>query len=84
MNKRLATGETAMEITLQLDPDIQCWLDRIVKEHGHNHEYWLMELARIGRENLEDSLLADEAMMELKASGGKTVPIEEVMRKYGI
>ena len=36
MNKRHTTGETAMETTMQIDPDLTPWLDRMVKEYGHN------------------------------------------------
>ncbi len=73
-----------MELTLQVDPDIAIYLERIVQEYGHNPEYWLMELARNSREDLEDALLADKAMQEMKANGEKGISSEEIKGKYGI
>lgn len=73
-----------MEVTLQIDPDIQAWLNRIIEQYGRTPEYWLMELARANRENLEDSLEADRALEEMRIKGEKPIPAEEVKRKYGI
>jgi hypothetical protein len=64
-----------MEITLHIDPDLQSWLDRMVKEFGHNHEYWLMEAARVNREDLEDSLIAAKRDAEFQTSGAEAIPL---------
>ncbi|MEO6562146.1 MAG: hypothetical protein ABIN99_03735 [Nitrosospira sp.] len=73
-----------MEITLQIDPDIESQLDHLVAEYGHNREYWLMELARVGREDLEDSLLADKVMADIRSGKERTYTTEEMERELGL
>jgi RHH-type rel operon transcriptional repressor/antitoxin RelB len=73
-----------MEITLQIDPDIEAYLERIVREYGHSPEYWLMELARNGREDLEDALLADKAMEEIRSGKARLYTTEEMEREIGL
>jgi len=71
-----------MEITLQIDPNLQARLDRIVKQFGHNAEYWLLELARVGSEDFEDSIIASKRRMEFEESGAEAIPLDEIIEKY--
>jgi RHH-type rel operon transcriptional repressor/antitoxin RelB len=73
-----------MEITLQVDPDIAIYLERIVREYGHSPEYWLMEMARNSREDLEDVLLADKAMEEVRSGRERIYSTEEMEREIGL
>ena len=50
--------------------------NRIIKKYGRTPEYWLMELARVNRENLEDSLEADRALEEMRKKGYLKVRVD--------
>jgi predicted DNA-binding protein len=76
--------EAINEITVRLGLDIDERLTRLVKEYGHNKQYYLIELARNGIEALEDKLEADRAVMLSRLKGEKMIPLVDMMRKYDI
>jgi predicted DNA-binding protein len=73
-----------METEILIDPDLTPWLDRMVKEYGHNRLYWLMEAARAGRENVEDTLIADRVMEDIRQGRERTYTDEELERELGL
>lgn len=73
-----------METEILIDPDLTPWLDRMVKQFGHNRFYWLMEAARAGRESVEDTLTADRIMEDIRQGRERTYTDEELEREIGL
>ncbi|MDO5537816.1 MAG: CopG family transcriptional regulator [Desulfovibrionaceae bacterium] len=58
--------------------------DRLVREALELYLESLPESPPDSPEDAEDSLLMDVAMEAFRASGEKTFPIEDIMRRYGM
>ncbi|MBA4143812.1 MAG: hypothetical protein H0X43_12675 [Nitrosospira sp.] len=61
-----------MKITLDIKPEIEFRLNRLVEQYGHNREYYLSELVRTGMKNLEKAF----------GTNGNTDREDDVMRQY--
>lgn len=70
-------------LALRLPPDIEERLDALAKKTGRSKSFYAREAILEHLEDLEDLYLAEEALAEHYASGGKTVSMEQVLKKYG-
>jgi len=73
-----------MATSIRLDPEIEQRLDRLADVTGRTKAFYLRELIVAGLDDLEDLYLAEQATVERRAGRLKSVPLEDVMRRYGL
>ncbi|MDR2572764.1 MAG: DUF6290 family protein [Desulfovibrio sp.] len=71
-------------VSLRLPDDISERLQRLAAETGRSKTYYMLEAIREHLDDLEDLALAEERWRNLQAGKSRTVPLEEVMRRYGL
>ena len=71
-------------LALRLPPDIEKRLDALAKATGRTKSYYARQaiLEHIGV--LEDVYVAEQRLADLKAGLTSTIPLEEVMKRYGL
>jgi RHH-type rel operon transcriptional repressor/antitoxin RelB len=67
-----------------LDPEVEQRLDHLAESTGRTKAFYLREMIVNGLDDLEDLYLAEQATIERRAGRLKSVPLEEVMRRYGM
>ncbi len=67
-------------IAIRIDPDMEQTLDALAKAQGKNRSVLVREALIRYFEDLEDTLLAEEALREMK--GAK--PLSELRRELGL
>ena len=73
-----------MATSIRLDPEIEQRLDKLADVTGRTKAFYLRELIVAGLDDLEDLYLAEQATIERRAGRLKSVPLEDVMRRYGL
>lgn len=71
-------------LALRLPEEIESRLAALAKATGRTKSYYAKEAILTHLEDLEDAYLAEEAYLRFKASGEKAIPLEEVMKEYGL
>jgi RHH-type rel operon transcriptional repressor/antitoxin RelB len=71
-------------LALRLPQEIEARLDALAKATGRTKTYYAKEATLTHLEDLEDAYLAEAALERFRADGEKAVPIEDVMREYGL
>lgn len=70
-------------LALRLPSDIEARLETLARRTGRSKSFYAREAILEHLEDLEDLYLAEEARAEHFASGGATVPMDEIMQRYG-
>jgi RHH-type rel operon transcriptional repressor/antitoxin RelB len=78
-----ADTEGVTMLALRLPPEIEERLDALARRTGRSKSFYAREAILEHLEDLEDLYLAEEALAEHYASGGKTASMEQVLEKYG-
>jgi RHH-type rel operon transcriptional repressor/antitoxin RelB len=73
-----------MATSIRLAPEIEQRLDRLADTTGRSKAFYLRELIESGLDDLEDLYLAEQATIDRRAGRLKSIPIEEVMKRYGM
>lgn len=73
-----------MSISIQLPPDVEVRLQAIVANTGRNETFHITEAILDYLEDMEDYFDAEQQMEELKAGKTQLIPIEEIMKEYGM
>ncbi len=73
-----------MATSIRLDPEVEQRLDHLAESTGRTKAFYLREMIVNGLDDLEDLYLAEQATIERRAGRLKSVPLEEVMRRYGM
>ncbi len=71
-------------LAIRLPEKIEKRLDRLAKRTGRTKTYYAREAILKHLEDLEDIYLAEKRLAEIRAGRTRTIPLEEVMRRYGI
>ena len=71
-------------LAVRLPADIETRLDALAKATGRTKTYYVKEAILKHLEDLEDAYLAEDAYLRFKASGEKTIPLEEIERSLGL
>lgn len=70
-------------LALRLPPDVEARLEALAKRTGRSKSFYAREAILEHLEDLEDLYRAEEASAEHFASGGATVSMDEVLKRYG-
>ncbi len=73
-----------MATSIRLDPLIEQRLDHLAKATGRTKAFYLRELVVNGLDDLEDLYLAERELEAVRAGKSTTVPLEDVMKRYGM
>jgi RHH-type transcriptional regulator, rel operon repressor / antitoxin RelB len=71
-------------LAIRLPPEIEKQLERLAKKTGRTKTFYAREAILNYIEDLEDTYIAEKAWKDFKASGEKTTPLADVMKKYGV
>lgn len=71
-------------LAIRLPEKIEARLDRLAKRTGRTKTYYAREAILQHIEELEDIYLAEQRLQAVRAGRSRTVPIEKLMRRYGL
>jgi len=73
-----------MALSLRLPPEIETRLDNLAARTGRTKSFYVKEAILDRLDDLEDLYLAEKRYADLLAGKSKTIPLEEVMKEYGL
>ena len=71
-------------LAIRLPEDIDRRLADLAKKTGRTKTFYAREAILEHLDDLEDIYLAEKELAEIHAGRVKTIPLEEVMREYGM
>ena len=69
-------------LAIRLQPEIEGRLDALAKQTGRTKTYYAREAILKYLDEFEDIYLSEKRLEDLRAGRSKTVPLEDVMKKY--
>ncbi|MBU2854393.1 MULTISPECIES: type II toxin-antitoxin system RelB family antitoxin [Acidithiobacillus] len=73
-----------MPISIRLPEEIEHRLNELAARTGRSKTFYATEAIQEHLDDLEDLYLAEQALIEVRAGRSETIPLEEVMRQYGM
>jgi RHH-type rel operon transcriptional repressor/antitoxin RelB len=71
-------------LAIRLPDKIEKRLDHLAKRTGRTKTYYAREAILQHLDELEDIYLAEKRLEAVRAGRSRTVPIEKMMRRYGV
>ena len=71
-------------VSLRLPDDVSRWLQNLAQMTGRSKTYYMVEAIREHLDDLEDLYLAEQRLIDIRSGKTQTVPLEEVMKRYGL
>lgn len=71
-------------LAIRLPEAIEKRLDRLAKRTGRTKTYYAREAILKHLEDLEDIYDAEKVLEKIRTGQSKTVPLESLMKKYGV
>ena len=71
-------------LAIRLPKEIEERLERLAQETGRTKTYYAREAILQYLDELEDVYLAEKTLEEIRAGREKTVPIEQIAKRYGV
>jgi RHH-type rel operon transcriptional repressor/antitoxin RelB len=71
-------------LAIRLPATIEKRLDRLAKRTGRTKTYYAREAILKHLEDMENIYLAERRLEAIESGRTKTIPLEEVMRRYGL
>ena len=71
-------------VSLRLPNDVSQRLQRLAERTGRTKTFYMIEAIREHLADLEDLYLAEQRLLDLRAGKSRTVPLEDVMARYGL
>jgi RHH-type transcriptional regulator, rel operon repressor / antitoxin RelB len=71
-------------LAIRLPDKIEKRLARLAKRTGRTKTFYAREAILQHLEDLEDIYLAEKRLAEIRAGRVRTIPLEKVMRRYGL
>ena len=73
-----------MPISIRLPEDVEVRLNNLAAMTGRSKTYYATEAICAHIEDLEDLYLAEQRLIANRAGKSKAVPLEKVMKRYGL
>ncbi|MBP9805477.1 TraY domain-containing protein [Candidatus Accumulibacter phosphatis] len=73
-----------MALSIRLPGDVEDRLKNLAAQTGRTKSYYIIEAICEHLDDLEDLYLAEQRMIDIRAGRTQTVPLEEVMKRYGM
>ena len=71
-------------VSIRLPDDVSARLQDLAQRTGRSKTFYMVEDIREHLEDLEDVYLAEQRLTDHRAGRSKAVPLEEVMKRYGL
>ncbi len=71
-------------LAIRLPADVEARLDALAKATGRTKTFYAREAILKHLEDLEDLYLAKQRLTESRAGKSKSLPLEDVMKRYGM
>jgi RHH-type transcriptional regulator, rel operon repressor / antitoxin RelB len=71
-------------LAIRLPEKLEKRLDRLAKRTGRTKTYYAREAILQYLDDLEDIYLAEKALEDVRSGRSKPIPLEKVMRRYGM
>jgi RHH-type rel operon transcriptional repressor/antitoxin RelB len=71
-------------LAIRLPDTVEKRLDRLAKRTGRTKTYYAREAILQHLDELEDIYLAEKRLEAVRSGRSRTIPLEEVMRRYGL
>ena len=71
-------------VSLRLPDDVSQRLQNLAQMTGRSKTYYMVEAIREHLDDLEDLDLAEHRLIDIRSGKTQTVPLEEVMKRYGL
>ena len=71
-------------VSLRLPEKLSKRLDRLAKRTGRTKTFYMVEAIREHLDDLEDLYIAEQRLIAIREGRSKTIPLDEVMKKYGM
>jgi RHH-type rel operon transcriptional repressor/antitoxin RelB len=71
-------------LTVRLPADIENRLNALSKTTNRPKSFYVREALERSIEDIEDIYLAEKRLEDIRAGKSKTVPLEEVLKRYGM
>jgi RHH-type rel operon transcriptional repressor/antitoxin RelB len=71
-------------LAIRLPAEIESRLEALSKKTGRTKTFYAREAILEHLDDLEDLYLAEQRLMDLRAGRSSAIPLEEVMRSYGV
>ena len=71
-------------VSLRVPVDMHERLDRLARESGRTKTHYILMLLDEHLAELEDLAIAEAALAEMRRTGEKGIPLEEVMAQHGL
>jgi RHH-type rel operon transcriptional repressor/antitoxin RelB len=76
--------EVKTMLAIRLPADIESRLDALAKATGRTKTFYAREAILEYMNDLEDIYLAEKRVEDIRSGRSKTVPLGEVMKRYGL
>jgi len=80
---KYSNGDITM-LAIRLPKDVEDRLETLAKRTGRTKTFYAREAILEHLDDLEDIYLAEQRLEDIRAGRSETVPLEEVMREYGV
>lgn len=71
-------------LAIRLPAEVETRLEALAQATGRTKTFYAREAILEHLDNLEDLYLAEQRLIDIRAGKTQTVPIEEVMKRYGM
>jgi RHH-type rel operon transcriptional repressor/antitoxin RelB len=71
-------------LAIRLPQDIETRLEALAKATGRSKTFYAREAILEHLDDLEDVYLAEQRLADIRAGRTKTVPLADVMKRYGV
>jgi len=71
-------------LAIRLPPEVENRLAALAQATGRTKTFYAREAILEHLDDLEDLYLAEQRLIDIRAGRTKTVPLEDVMKRYGM
>jgi RHH-type rel operon transcriptional repressor/antitoxin RelB len=71
-------------LAIRLPEEIEVRLENLAKATGRTKTFYAREAILEYLDDLEDFYIAEQRMADIKAGRSKTIPLEELIKRYGM
>jgi RHH-type rel operon transcriptional repressor/antitoxin RelB len=71
-------------VSLRLPDEVSRRLQQLADRTGRSKTFYMIEAIQEHLDDLEDLYLAEQRLIDLRAGESETVPLDELMKRYGM
>ena len=71
-------------VSLRLPDEVSQRLEHLAELTGRSKTFYMIEAIREHLDDLEDLYIAEQRLLDYRAGKTKAVPLEKVMKRYGL